>query len=269
MLNDETEPAQVADLEQDLGFPMLQASSIRTVTRAQMIEIDRAAIDAYGIRLIQMMENAGFWLAELTRRWLGGSCSGRRIGVLAGRGNNGGGGLVAARRLNLWGAQVEVLLAADPADFSDVPADQLRILQRLALPARRFGGEPLRDQEVLIDAVIGYGLIGVPSGLPLQVIQAINLAGVPVISLDVPSGIDVDNGEAPDEAVHASATLTLALPKVGLLTTGTAPYIGRLFLGDISIPPAAFEALGVEWTNPFAEGPIVEIIREPSTPTSR
>ena len=269
MYKNEPEPTGGPEFQRGLGLPLLSSSSIPAVTRAQMIEIDRAAIDAYGISLTQMMENAGFWLADLTRRLLGGSCTGRRIGVIAGRGNNGCGGLAAARRLNLWGAQVEVLLAADPADFSGVPADQLRILQRLGLAPRRFGGEPLRDQEVLIDAVIGYGLSGVPSGLPLEVIQAINLAGVPVISLDVPSGIDMDNGEAPDEAVRASATLTLALAKVGLLTAVAAPYVGRLCLGDISIPPAAYETLGVEWTNPFAEGPIVEIIREPSSPTSR
>jgi NAD(P)H-hydrate epimerase len=95
---------------------------IPVLTTEQMIEVDRLMIEEYGILLIQMMENAGRNLAEQARRMVGGELTGRRIVVLCGRGNNGGGGMVAARHLNNRGAMVEVVLAGDPAGLKEVPA---------------------------------------------------------------------------------------------------------------------------------------------------
>ena len=102
--------------------------ALPAITTDQMREVDRTMIQDIGITLIQMMENAGRHLATLAREKLGGKVESKRIVVLAGRGNNGGGGLVAARRLANWGADVCIVLAASPAEYSDVPALQLAIL---------------------------------------------------------------------------------------------------------------------------------------------
>ena len=235
------------------------AADLPAVTRDQMREVDRLMVEEYGIQLLQMMENAGASLAELVRRYLGGALEGRRVVVLAGRGNNGGGGLTAARRLSAWGADVAVTLAAAPEEFQDVPALQLGILRRMGVPVQRFEGR-LPPHEILVDALVGYGLEGPPRGASRSLIAAANESPAPVISLDVPSGVDVDSGGAPGEAVRATATLTLALPKVGLVQSEAGPYVGELYLADISVPPDLYTRLGLSVRSPFAEGPLVRII---------
>ena len=113
------------------------------LTTEQMREVDRLMVEEYGIELIQMMENAGRNLALLAARMLDGDIVDRPVVVLAGRGNNGGGGLVAARHLLNWGAWVQVLCAYPPEQYAGVPAHQLSILQAMGAPlswaGRRLG----------------------------------------------------------------------------------------------------------------------------------
>ncbi|MGE0058465.1 MAG: NAD(P)H-hydrate epimerase, partial [Dehalococcoidia bacterium] len=135
-----------------LGLPVRPALDVPHVSRVQMVEIDRSTMEDFGISLIQMMENAGALLADLTRRSLGGSVEGSRITVLAGRGHNGGGGLVAARRLHLMGAHLDVLLAAEPDQYSGVPGLQTQIITNLGMTPRIYQGEPLADSDIVLDA---------------------------------------------------------------------------------------------------------------------
>ena len=239
-------------------LPSLSAASLPAVTREQMREVDRLMIEEYRIQLLQMMENAGLNLAELVRRSLNGPLDSQRIVVLAGRGNNGGGGLAAARRLSAWGAHVEVVLAGSPEAYRDAPAQQLDTLQRMGVPVPRFR-DSLPRHDIIVDAVIGYGLSGAPRGAAADLIVAANASPAPVISLDVPSGVDVDSGEALSEAIHATATLTLALPKTGLLQSKARPYVGQLYLADISVPLSLYAKLGLEVPSLFAQGPLVMI----------
>jgi NAD(P)H-hydrate epimerase len=240
-------------------LPTRLAAELPAVTREQMREVDRLMIEEYGIRLLQMMENAGLNLADLVRRYLGRPLAGRRVAVLAGRGNNGGGGLAAARRLSAWGADVQVVLSAAAEEFEDAAALQLGILERMNIPVRRFDGA-LPPHEILIDALIGYSLAGAPRGLPRALIAVANESPAPVISLDVPSGLDVDSGEAPGEAVGATATVTLALPKVGLLHPKARPYVGQLYLADISVPSDLYPRLGLSVPPLFDECPLVQLV---------
>ena len=239
-------------------LPRLSVADMPAVTRDQMREVDRLMIEEFGIQLLQMMENAGLNLAELVRLHLDGEPAGRRVVVLAGRGNNGGGGLTAARRLSAWGAEVQVVLSVEPSELRDVPALQLGILQQMGVPARRFD-RALPAHDILIDAVIGYSLEGPPQGPPRDLIAAANGSSAVVISLDVPSGIDVDTGEAAGEAVKATATMTLALPKPGLLVAGSLAYVGGLYLADISVPPGLYAKLGLSVPSLFDRGPLVMI----------
>ena len=106
------------------------------LTTEQMREVDRAMMEDYGILLLQMMENAGRNLAQLSRRrFLEGDPRGRQVLVLAGSGGNGGGGLVCARRLHNWGASVHVLLATPRERLGDVPRHQLTVLERMGVSA--------------------------------------------------------------------------------------------------------------------------------------
>ncbi len=238
-------------------LPEFAAASVPAVTREQMREVDRLMMEEYGIQLLQMMENAGLNLADAVRRVLG-TLQGRRVVVLAGAGNNGGGGLTAARRLSAWGADVRVVLSASAEDLGDAPALQLGILRQMGVPIARFEGR-LPQHDILIDAVIGYSLRGAPRGLAAELIAAANRSPAPVISLDTSSGLDVDSGKAPGEAVQAAATVTLALPKVGLLQSEARPYVGELYVADIGVPPSLYSRLGLALPLLFARGPLVRI----------
>jgi NAD(P)H-hydrate epimerase len=214
-------------------------------------------IEEWGITLIQMMENAGRNLAELARRMLDGELSGRRVTVLCGKGNNGGGGMVAARHLSNRGASVSVKLMGDPAGLKEIPAHQWDILQVMALT--QADDPDLAQADLILDAMIGYGLSGDPRGVVAEWIRRANAAGGPILALDAPSGLDTTSGTAGNPCVRATATLTLALPKTGLLTPAARPLVGKLLLADISVPPGLYRRLGLEVGPIFAEDSILEL----------
>jgi NAD(P)H-hydrate epimerase len=208
-----------------------------------MIEVDRAMIQDFKIELIQMMENAGRNLADLARgRFLDGDPRGKRVTVLAGSGGNGGGALVAARRLDNWGAAVGVALAQPATAMTAVPAHQLDILERMGVPiVAAESVASLAAADVVLDGLIGYSLKGPPKGAAAELIEWANRQSAPVLSLDVPSGVDGATGIAFDPAIWAAATMTLALPKLGLLGPGVEARVGELYLADISVPPGLYQ----------------------------
>ncbi len=224
-----------------------------------MVEVDRLMIDEYGITLIQMMENAGRNLADLASRMLGGDVRGKRVTVFCGSGNNGGGGLVAARHLHNWGAEVLYKVIANPDMMKETPMHQLRILQAMGL--KNDGVINLEGVDLVIDALIGYGLIGNPRGPVAAWIEHINASNCPVLALDTPSGLDTTSGTPGNPCIRARATLTLALPKTGLLTEQARPYVGELYLADIGVPAELYAApsLGISVGNIFANDTIVRL----------
>ena len=216
------------------------------LTTEQMVEVDRVMTEELGIGLIQMMENAGRNLAHLAReRFLDGNPRGREIAVLAGAGGNGGGALVAARRLAGWGANVRIFLARAPERFVGVPAVQLEIVRRIRLP---IGGpdELPADwtPDVVLDGIIGYSLHGPPRDGAAGLIRWANDCRGPILSLDVPSGLDASDGTVHDPSIRATATMTLALPKEGL--RGAGGSVGELYVADISVPASVYEGPGLE-----------------------
>lgn len=230
---------------------------VPALTTEQMVEVDRLMIEEYGILLIQMMENAGRNLAEMARRMLDGHLANRRIVVLCGRGNNGGGGMVAARHLNNRGATVSVKLVGDPARMKEIPAHQWDILQMMALT--QADDPDLSRADLIVDAIIGYGLQGNPRGLAAEWIQQVNGSGRPVLALDAPSGLDTTTGSAGYPCIKAQATLTLALPKVGLVSPRAGSLVGELYLADIGVPPELYGRLGLEVEPLFEKDVIVGI----------
>lgn len=228
---------------------------IPALTTEQMVEVDRLMTADYGIELIQMMENAGRNLAELTGRMLGASLAGRTVCVLCGRGNNGGGGMAAARHLHNRGADVHVIRLA--GELKSVPAKQWNILEKLGLRNEPYFDLPKAD--IIIDALIGYGLVGDPRPEAAVWIEKANAVGKPVLALDAPSGLDTTLGTAGRPTVRAEATMTLALPKVGLMDESVRPFVGSLYLADISVPPELYRQLGLNVQNIFEKDSIVKI----------
>ena len=221
---------------------------VPAVTVEQMREVDRIMIEDLHIELIQMMENAGRNLAELAVRQF----APRTATVLAGPGGNGGGGLVAARHLVDRGIGTTVVLSGADA-LAPMPAHQLDILDRMRVAVEV---DPV-TADLVIDALIGYSLRGDPSGRAGQLIDWANGQEAPVLALDTPSGLDVTTGEPRKPCIRAAATLTLALPKTGLLT---APeHVGALYLADISVPPVVYERIGIRVPFLFAEDSLVEL----------
>ena len=205
------------------------------VTVDQMREVDRLLEGEYGILLVQTMENAGRGLGELAiSRFLeSGSPKGRLL-VLAGKGGNGGGGLACARHLHNWGVEIEIFIIAPRSSFRKVPAIQLGIVTRLRVPPKGEASDLIRDA---------------------------NAHGAPILSLDIPSGLDATTGAIYKPAIEATATLTLALPKTGLQTRAGLRHAGEVYLGDIGVPPQLYTgpALGLAVGPIFEKGGIVQL----------
>ena len=210
--------------------------NLPAVSRQEMIEVDRLMIEVAGISLLQMMENAGRSLAGLAIDLFGP----RSVLVFAGSGGNGGGAMVAARHLANRGVTVTVNTTRSVGDLRGVPRTQADILERMGVSLISETSDTNAD--LVIDGVIGYTLDGAPTGPAQLAIERINSLGVPVLSLDTPSGLDVDSGTAPGDVVAPDATLTLALPKVGF----ERARLGDLYLADISVPQAIYQQMGLE-----------------------
>lgn len=233
-------------------------NSIPALTTAQMIEVDRAMIEDYHIELIQMMENVGRSFAELARRQMGETVKGYSVVVFCGSGNNGGGGMTAARRLHNWGANVIVALTKSADELRGIPAHQLDILRRMKIPIVDSFSLP-SSPSLILDAIIGYSLSGPPRGVAADFIRWANMQDVPVLSLDIPSGLDVTSETAHDPTIRATATLTLALPKHGLLNPRSSEFVGDLYLADISVPAELYANMGITVPPLFTESDIVRV----------
>lgn len=223
-------------------------TDVPALTRDQMRELDRIAMEETGPNLFQMMENAGRTLAQVAIDILGRGWQAARILVLAGPGGNGGGGICAARHLANRRARVTLALS-DPDRLRDVPAMQRKIFHQT--PGREIEISRIAEHrpDLIVDALIGYSLTGAPRGTGADLIRWANGSAAPILALDVPSGVDATTGESPGEAIKPQRTITLALPKTGLFRAAT----GDLFLADIGIPPGAYRRVAATYIPPFED----------------
>ena len=239
------------------SFPAIDGAELSWISVDQMREVDRVAIEL-GLTLPRMMENAGANLATLARELLGGDVAGRRVTVLAGPGGNGGGGMVAARRLAGSGAEVEVRLGARPSELAEVPSEQYELLSQFRVPVR-VGAEGVQAPDLFIDSLLGYSQSGPPRG---GIADLVGAAGDGrVLALDVPTGLELGSGSVLEPAIKAEATMTLALPKSGLELPAGRACVGELYLADISIAAVVYEQLGIDYASAFARGPVVRVTR--------
>lgn len=216
---------------------------MKLVTAETMRELDRQAIEGLGIPGALLMENAGRAVAEeVWRRWRP-----RRVAVVAGRGNNGGDGFVAARHLANRGAEVAVFLLGRAEQLRGDAQLNCRIWLRMGGRVQEVLGEEdlealdLGRFDVVVDAIFGTGLSSEVRGLQRRAIELINASGRPVAAVDIPSGVEATSGRVLGVAVRADLTVTFGMAKVGQAIWPGLAHVGDLVVADISIPRRLLE----------------------------
>ncbi len=218
---------------------------MKYITSNQMTKVDDLAVNKYGIKIEQMMENAGRNLANFVSK-----LNPKSVLIMFGKGNNGGGGLVAARHLLIKGINVKII--SPSKNLNKIVENQLKIIKKLNVKEVK----KINNEEIIIDALLGYNIKGNPKTKFAELIKKANKAkekGSKIISLDIPSGINPDNGEKYSPYIQADYTLTLALPKIGL------KKIKKVFLVNIGIPNKIYLDIGIKIKNYFKNKDIIKI----------
>ena len=237
-----------------MTWPAVPWNQVPTLSSAALRQADDQAGSHFGIEPIQLMEVAGWQVARFVDVFVGG-VRGKHIIVVAGSGNNGGDALVAARFLNQRGAIVlaSTVAARDPTSLA---ARQALTIGRLGIQMLEApqGIDPSAD--VIVDGLFGIGI-----RLPLRdpaprIIQAMNASHVPIVAIDVPSGLDADGGAGGEGAVKAAATITLVAAKPGLRGATNA---GRVFVADLGMPVAVFATVRDAVSRLYQIGDVVEL----------
>ena len=217
----------------------------RALTREEMRELDRKAIEEYKIPGIILMENAGRNVAEEVLKMLDDPHQ-AKVAILCGKGNNGGDGFVVARHLHNHSIHVDVFLIARVSDIlKDGDAGtNLQILLTMKIPVNEIFDIPgvnsilkeLRNYNILADALFGTGLSGDVREPFKTLIHGVNNLNKPIISVDIPSGLDCNTGKILGAAIKATKTVTFAIAKKGFFLNDGPSYTGKVIVSDISIP---------------------------------
>ena len=212
--------------------------------------MDARAMQQFALPEDLLMENAGAAVFSVVAQRVG--TTGRRVVFVCGTGNNGGDGLVVARRLAAAGGLPEVWIVGDPGKYSGACARNFERCRSIELPLHRLESDPseflqgLRGCDGVVDALFGTGLARSVEGVHRRIIEGINACDAPVISVDIPSGVDGDTGRVHGIAVRADATVTLGLPKIGNLLYPGFDFGGRLVVSSISFPRQLCEGAELE-----------------------
>ena len=219
----------------------------KTLTRSQSRQVDRRAMDEYGMSGLVLMENAGRGVADrLCQMGIDAP-----VAVCCGKGNNAGDGFVIARHLDLRGFPVRVLLWAEPSELTGDAGANFRILERSDVPIEVFAGEHdaarlgqlLWGVAWIVDSLLGTGARGEPRPPLDAVIEQLNEAAAPKLAVDLPSGLDCDTGRPARQTIRAAATCTFVAAKPGFLAPGAEQYTGPVHVLDIGAPRMLIEEM--------------------------
>jgi hydroxyethylthiazole kinase-like uncharacterized protein yjeF len=201
-----------------------------------MRRLDERAIVKFGIPALCLMENAGWAVADEAIAMLGRK---KKVLILCGAGNNGGDGFVAARHLLNKGLAPVVLFSGDAGRMKEPAAINYGSIRRLKIkvlkPTPRVLAS-LKQYDLIIDAFYGIGLSFDLGGLCYQIVEAVNASGVPVLAVDIPSGLDATTGKVRGICVKAKRTVTFAFAKKGMFITDGPKHTGKVIVADIGIP---------------------------------
>lgn len=227
---------------------------MKLLTAEQMREIDRCAIEDYAVPGVVLMENAGRAAAQIVDARYRHLCPGPIL-VVAGKGNNGGDGYVMARHLDNCGWQVRTLVLAERSDIRGDAQTNLRILENsnstinyattsvdIATFLQQFS-----DTALVIDAIFGNGLNAAVRGHYLAAIQQINALGLPVVAVDMPSGIGATTGEVLGAAINADCSISFAVAKLGQMSYPASCHAGELFVVDIGVPKPLLDTISAQY----------------------
>ncbi|MCK4626043.1 MAG: NAD(P)H-hydrate epimerase [Phycisphaerae bacterium] len=214
----------------------------KSLSRRQVREFDRLAIEQWGVPGVVLMENAGRGATDAIEDLLGGADD-KRVAVAAGVGNNGGDGFVIARHLHLRGASVTVFVVGDTAKMTPDASANFTILKPLKIDVHPCSGEELsslagqlRDFDLVVDALGGTGISGPLRGDLAIAVEQINDAGKSVVAIDIPTGLDCDTGTAHEPTIKAKLTVTFAARKIGFDAPGASDCTGKIVVADIGVP---------------------------------
>ena len=231
---------------------------MRVLNTQQMREADRRTIDEIGIPSVVLMENAGRQAVAAMEAAFE-DLPTTRVGVMCGRGNNGGDGFVVARTLIQRGIETSVFLLGSVADVRGDARTNLEVLGRIGLTVVEITNaqewelhfSEISQCELIVDAILGTGFHGQLSGLLETVVADLNGLGVPIVAIDLPTGVSADSPEVEGEAIEASMTVTLAAPKIPLVLPPADSHSGDLVIADIGIPIPVLDDV---------EGPYLELL---------
>jgi len=210
------------------------------LTRKEIADMEREAEEKYGISRLILMENAGRMTAEVIGDKFG-KIRNMNVCVVAGKGNNGGDGFVAARYLFNMGVDVKVVCTSLPEQFTKLSFTNYEILCKMRIDTFLFKGKYqeerfLKKADIVVDAIFGTGLKGAVSGIPAETIMAVNNSGRFVVCADIPSGLDADTGSILGIAVKGDLTVSFGSGKKGFYVNRGPEYCGEIIIADIGFP---------------------------------
>ena len=208
-----------------------------------MHEIDDTAIKDFGLPELSLMESAGHRVAQFTEKILGGVDK-KSLCILAGSGNNGGDALAAARYLSNRGAKLKIFLTGNKDHRTDSLNVQIAIMRAMGAEIQQLENDRawerlqinLRFADAIIDGILGTGFSGELRPNALKLIRIANATNKPIISIDIPSGVEADTGVVGEAAINAVGTVALGLPKIAHYICPGASYVGKLLIDDIGLP---------------------------------
>lgn len=222
----------------------------------EMRNLDRRATEEFAISQKLLMENAGEAVYFVILSEFG--IKNKKFVIFCGAGNNGGDGLVIARKIHSNGGEAKVFLLDDETKFNGTAKENFEIISKLPIEVSRVNSiESIKSDigycDAIVDAIFGTGLTREIDGIYKDVIQAINESERVVFSVDIPSGINGDTGEVMEIAIKADYTVTFGLPKIGNILYPGYEYCGRLYVSHISFPPSLYnaDAIKVEINSPI------------------
>jgi hydroxyethylthiazole kinase-like uncharacterized protein yjeF len=224
------------------------------VTAEQMREMDRLTIQKYGIPSLKLMERAGEGITKAILESFGRAAK-KGVLIVAGKGNNGGDGLVVARLLRKKRISCEVALLARKDELSPDAAHNLKAYVKLRGKVTEVGqasldflSERMRDKGLLVDAILGTGTKNIVRGVYAEAITLMNASGLPIVAVDIPSGLDTDRGTPLGVAIQAEMTVALAYPKLGEVI-----YPGLTNAGDLAVADIGIDCRAVKEVSPNIE----------------
>lgn len=232
---------------------MKKENIVKVVTPKQMNQIDSTCIEEFGIPGIVLMENAALCVVNEIISFMD-QLQGKSIAILAGKGNNGGDAFAVSRHIFNKGAKVRLFIIAKREEITGDAATNIDIAEKSGVKYEEIISEEqierietvLKHADLIVDGMFGTGLKGNVTGVAEKIIKLINTSEVPVIAIDIPSGINGETGKVMGVAVKASKTVTFGLPKIGLIIHPGCEYAGVIKTVDIGIPHKAIDKFDIK-----------------------